>query len=74
MKIQSLIIGKYKITKEAILKIAFSFFSLGILIGVYFAAKEDNPHTTFQYILPIFFIPTILLMYKPIKKGIIRVK
>lgn len=74
MKITSLKIGKYLITKKAIFNILFALFLLGILIGVYVASIEDDPNSKMGIILPMFYIPIVLIIYKPIKKNIIKIK
>ncbi len=71
MKLESIRVGKYEIMPKAFLTVLFTLFLMGVLLGAYIAAKEDNPDMNL-FFMSIFSIPILMIMYKPIKKGIIK--
>jgi len=71
MKFNTLKIGNIAVTKKAILGIVFCLFLFGVLLGAYFAMIEDNPINNMGLLVFIFYIPVVLVLYKPVKSGIL---
>lgn len=74
MNLNKLEIGNIIIAKKAILGIIFCFFLFGVLCGVYIAMIEDNPTSNMGLLIFVFYIPVVFVLYKPIKKGVLRRK
>ena len=63
-------IGKFKITKKGILKIAFIFFILGMFIGAYIAAMNSGKQNSFILLSSVIIIPILYMLAPALKKEI----
>lgn len=72
MKIKSIKTGKRELKPKAFLAILFTLFLIGVLLGAAVAAKEDSLDTNILVLMPMFSIPIFLILYKPIKNGVIK--
>jgi len=63
-------IGKWVITRKSIISIITCLFSLGVIIGSAIAQSIDLGKNINWIFVCLFFIPIVLIHYKPITRGI----